>query len=255
MIDNYKFYSSIRVNNDKVKKYLSGLGDVYALIPDTNGCLENISKENGCGGWCCRIQTPQLFYCEFLLIWQFVSQNWKDEEILDLFKKSMVCAVDTVPTKGCVFFDEKSCMCRIHKVRPFNCRIYAITPEEEFDMRYKKLKDRYKDIPWAVLKPQCKLVSTVNGDVITTKDTEDWFNRILNVESKIGISKSLMTDDEGGSYRSPHDHILLYNMPNNILTVLAAIRLYSKWEDKIATISEIISLMKDFFGKDLKDAH
>jgi Fe-S-cluster containining protein len=209
--------------------------------------MENIVKEHGCGGWCCRIQTPQLFYCEFLFIWESISKHWEDVQILDLFRQCMICAVDTIPTKGCVFFDDQTCMCRIHNIRPFNCRIYAITPEEEFDMRYKKLKDRYKDIPWAVVKPQCKLVSTVDNYVVTTKDTENWFNRIVNIESQIGITKSLITDNEGGSYRSLHDHILLYNMPENILTVLAAIKLYETWDDKLSRISELISIMKSYF--------
>ncbi len=62
--------------------------------------------------------------------------------------------------KDVFFFDEEKCQCRLHTVRPYNCRIYGITPSEEFEPRYNRLKELYKDDINAIAMSQCDLVST-----------------------------------------------------------------------------------------------
>ena len=170
----FEFYKTIRLSkNEKTQRAFLKLRSIYGSIPGTKGCLENINCGGGCNGWCCKIQTPQLLYSEFLFIWNFVSKNWDDEVLCDLFEKCMRNAINDIPSKGCVFFDDKENLCRIHKVRPYNCRIYGITPDEEFNPRYEKLKEEYKTIIGALIKPQCKLVSTEDGSEITTKNTDE----------------------------------------------------------------------------------
>lgn len=246
----FEFYKTIRASNkkDKLIKAFSKLHNFYNTIPDTKGCMENISTEGvGCKAWCCLVQTPQLLYSEFLLIWDHISKNWSDDDICDLFEKCMLNAVNKIPSKGCVFFDEKKYHCKIHKKRPYNCRIYGITPDEEFIPKYEKLKDEYKTILGAVIKPQCSLVSTVDEKEITKKDTDDWWEELVEIERSIGIPIDMITDAIGGSYRTPHDHVLLYNMPENVLNALSGIKQYTDEFDKKKAIKELIQVIKNVF--------
>ncbi len=245
----FEFYKIIRLaNNKKVRGSFSKLYNIYNLIPETKGCMDNIcKKKNRCNSWCCRIQTPQLLYSEFLLIWDYISKNWNDDEVLDLLEKSMLNAVNEIPSKGCVFFNGENNLCKIHKKRSLNCRIYGITPDEEFNPRYEKIKKEYSNIIGAVIKPQCELVSTIDENKISVKDTKNWWNKIVKVERSIGIPKKMVTDEIGGSYRTCHDHVLLYNMPENVLNSLAGIKMYNKEMDKIKAVKEIISNIRSYF--------
>jgi len=246
----FEFYKTIRLSNKKVKLIpaFSKLHNFYNTIPDTKGCMENISTlSSGCNAWCCRIQTPQFLYSEFLLLWNFVSRNWDDDKICDLFERCMLNAINPVPSKGCVFFDEDTCMCEAHKVRPYNCRIYGITPNEEFEPRYEKLKEEYKSILGAVIKPQCSLVSTVDEKEVTKKDIDEWWEELVKIERSIGIPKDMVTDAIGGSYRTPHDHVLLYNMPENVLNALSGIKQYTDEFDKKKAIKKLIQVIKNVF--------
>ena len=130
---------------------------------------------------------------------------------------------------------------------PYNCRIYGITPAEEFNPRYERLKEEYKTIIGAAIKPQCELVSTVDGVDVSVKNTDDWWNELAGVERMIGIPMKMVTDEFGGTYRTPHDHVLLYNMPENVLNALAGIKLYTDEPDKVKGVSEIMSNIRNYF--------
>ena len=248
-MEDFEFYKTIRLSKENdLSKAFSKLDNIYNTIPDTKGCMENInSASTGCNAWCCFFQTPQFLYSEFLLIWDHISKNWDDDSICDLFEKCMLNAVDKIPSKACVFFDEKTCLCKIHEKRGLNCRIYAITPDEEFRPRYLRLKEEYKSIVGAVAKPQCDLVSTCDGKKVTVKDTNRWWKDISEVEKLIGIPEDKITDSMGGSYRTPHDHILLYNMPENVLNSLAGIKEYDDEFDKKRMIKELIQVIRNVF--------
>ncbi len=245
----FEFYKIIRFSTirGKLQKVFSKLNNVYNAIPETKGCLDNIEKEGGCRAWCCKVQTPQFLYSEFLFLWNFISKNWVDDEICDLFEKCMLSAINEIPSKGCVLFDNKTNMCRVHSVRPYNCRIYGITPDEEFNPRYERLKEEYKTILGATIKPQCELVSTVDDSKITTQDTMNLWIRLVGCDRFIGIPAKLITDEFGGSYRTPHDHILLYNMPENVLNGLAGIKMYNDPFEKIRAVSELMSHIRNFY--------
>jgi Fe-S-cluster containining protein len=195
----------------------------------------------------CKIQTPQLLYSEFLLLWHHVSKNWTDEEICDLFEKCMTNAVNPVPSKGCVFFDRDTCMCKAHKVRPYNCRIYGITPNEDFEPRYKRLKEEYKSIPGAVIKPQCSLVSPVDDVEVTKEEIDTWWEELVEIEISIGIPNDMVSDAIGGSYRTPHDHVLIYNMPENVLNALSGIKQYTDEFEKKRAIKELVQVISNVF--------
>jgi Fe-S-cluster containining protein len=245
----FEFYKIIRLaKNNSVKKAFQKLNNIYKTVPDTVGCMDNICLKGKecCNAWCCRLQTPQLLYSEFLLIWDYVSKNWNDDDICSLLEKCMLNAINEIPSKGCVFLNEDNNLCKIHEQRPFNCRIYGITPDEEFNPRYEKLKKEYKMIKGAVAKPQCDLISVV-GEKVTTDDTKKWWDKIVDVDKSIGIPIGMINDEMGGSYRSCHDHVLLYNLPENVLNSLAGIKMYPDFSDRIKAVKDIIICLRNYF--------
>jgi len=246
-MDIFKFYRTIKPSDPSVVKSFKQLKNVYKIIPETKGCIENISKEKGCGGWCCKIQSPQFLYIEFLHIWQFIKENWSGDEICDIIHKSMLNVIKGDTTKGCVFFDNETKKCKIHEVRGYACRLYGITPEKEFKVRYERMKELYKSVPGAVVKEQCNLIKTIDDKKVTVFNTSRWWSQLIQIEKKIGIKEEDISDKQGGSYRMPHDHILLFTMPENILSALAGISLYDNANDKIVAVSDLMGLIKNHF--------
>ena len=234
------------LSEQNLKKSFKILEQVYQEVPKTKGC-EKANSKNECGAYCCRLQSPSMYLCEFLYLWEHFTKHSTKDQFLDVVLAAVKNYLKSTVTKGCVFFDEKTCMCKIHDQRAYNCRIYGITPDEEFNPRYEKLKKEYKSIIGAVIKPQCDLITTVDGKKVTVFDTNRWWNELVNIESSIGIPKDMITDKMGGSYRTPHDHILLYNMPENVLNSLAGIKEYNDEIQKKIMIKEIIQVIRNVF--------
>jgi len=247
-MESFEFYRKIDRSNAKVEKAFSKLDSLYARLPKTKGCMENIKKEDGCGAWCCKLQVPQLFYVEFLYLWSKFLVKVDNDTLCDLIEKSMKGAIKGETTKGCIFHNEKTNLCDIHKFRPINCFFYGITPEDEFDLRLKRMKQIYKDNSDIVIMDQCNLVETVDGKPVTKKQINDWWQEIISIEKSIGIPEDKINDSiDGGSYRTPHDHLLLYLMPDNILMGLAGIEKYDDNADKIKVIDELMSRIRTFY--------
>ena len=247
-MQNFDFYKKIKMSNKFVISSFEKLKYLYGKMPDTKGCLENISKEDGCGGWCCQIQFPQLFYSEFLYIWNYIKKNFDNKELCDMIEQSMLNAVKGDLSKGCIFFNKETKLCRIHNVRPLNCYLYGITPKEEFDIRFEKVKEKYKNNLAMILKEQCDLVFVSDGKDLTTEDTAKLWNELVEIEKGIGISEDDINDEVGGSYRSPHDHLLFFLMPDNVISGIAGIQMYDDASDKITAINEIMINIRKFYN-------
>lgn len=247
----FGFYKKIRLSTFKKKKRVfKNLNNLYDSIPDTEGCMKHINKkQDSCGGWCCKYQSPQLLYSEFLLLLSEMLKKWEVEEICDVIEKSLLNYTRGNTTKGCVFFNRETKMCPIHTVRPYNCRIYGITPKKDFQKRVDKMKEIYKDVPSAVIKDQCDLVSTIDKKEVTSKDIDNWWERLVKIEQMTGINKKNINDDIGGSYRTPHDHLLLYFLSENIMDDLQIIRFLPDPEMKEELIQNYIKVVKDIIRK------
>lgn len=219
------FYQLSKAQKEKLHKAFSRLNSLYDLIPKTKGCLENNCKENGCQSWCCLTQSPQMLYVEFLYILYYALRNWTISQISELVDRSVYHYIDNSPTKGCVFFNCDTNLCDCHKKRSLNCRIYGITPYEEFHPRYLKILEMYKDVPEAIIKDQCNLITTEDGRQVTVEDTAKWWKKLVDIERSIGVNKDLINDNAGGSYRAPHDHIIYYFLPDDVLYNLQKLRL------------------------------
>lgn len=216
------FYK-IKVEKDKLHRAFSKLNSLYALIPNTSGCMENNCKEKGCGSWCCVIQSPQMLYVEFLHTLDSILKNWTIEQISEIIDRSVYHYVTDFPIKGCIFFNKDTNLCNCHKSRCYNCRIYGITPYEEFHPRYLRMAEKYKGVVGAIIKDQCDLVKP--DKPVNEKDTDNWWNKLVDIEHFIGIQRNLINDGDGGSYRMPHDHIIYYFLSDDILEGLQHIRL------------------------------
>tara|TARA_Y100000310_G_scaffold344994_1_gene461015 strand:- start:1473 stop:2219 length:747 start_codon:yes stop_codon:yes gene_type:complete len=243
-----------KLNIDKVFERLQKL---YSKIPGTEGCMEHINKpkeEGGCEGWCCLHQNPQVLQVEFLNTWGRICKEWAVDDIANLVEGCLRAYVSEVPTKGCVFFDKESKLCRQHKTRPYNCRIYGIIPEEEFKPRYDRLKVLYQNEPLAVIKEQCDLVSVKgNSRRPTVDDTANWWLSLTKIEESIGVPRKRMNDEQGGTYRTYHDHILLHLFEIDILEQFQNLRLHGNHMEKETTIKTFMEIARknlvDIFSK------
>ena len=250
--EKFYFYKKIKADNDNANRSSSKLHNLYNKIPETKGCLENINKEGGCGGWCCDTQSPQLFYSEFLNIWNYIKRDFSNDEFIEFLRSAMYNVVYSEIQKGCIFFNKEEKTCFVHNKRPYNCRIYGITPEEEFRCRLEKLRsiDYGDKFGIEIFRDQCDLVSTCNGEIVKQGDIDKWWDVLFEIEKEIGIKESDINDNiESGSYRSPHDHFLLYLMPNNVLTSLSGIKMYAREEEKKEAVDNLIGSIKEFFNK------
>lgn len=229
----------------RLQKTFDRLDAFYKAMPDTVGCMDSISKpagHGGCGAWCCKIQNPQLLYCEFLYAFDFILKNWTQKELLVVVEEAVRNYLKDTPTKGCVFFNNKTKMCKIHTKRCFNCHLYGIIPEEEFKPRLERLRKEYADTN-AIFKEQCKLVKAENGEKFTMKTTDKWWEKLSNIEHQFGIKLSMITDKPGGTYRTYHDHLLIYLLPDYTLENLSEVRKHGTQDDKEKVIMTLMDIL------------
>jgi hypothetical protein len=243
--------SKILQDPKNLDKAFLRLQKVYADMPETTGCMENLAE---CKSWCCSTQTPQVMYSEFLHSWQEILKYWTLDQILSLIEEAVRCYVSKSPVKGCIFADRKSHICKQHKTRCFNCRMYGIVPKEEFNPRYEKLKEMYKDNIEVAIRDQCNIVSVVGGGKVRTEMVDKWWSEIIDIEKLIGVDEKKISDGVDGSYRTYHDHLLLYLFPDQVLYAMTQIRLSKCSADEreeaiIVLISRLEKVMSSLLEK------
>jgi len=229
-------------NKNKVDIH-SLLKGVYLSIPETTGCLDNILTGKKCGAWCCTLNNPQLLKCEFLNVWSHVKSNWTYAEIVSLVERALKTYFSDFFNKRCIFFDTAKKTCMIHNHRPLSCRLYGITPEEEYKSKAEKLRKLTENRLMARVTDQCPLVSTVNNEEITTPMTDSWWGKLCDIEVQSGVERSSITDDVGGTYRTYHDHILIHFFSNDMFEKLSAFKFYATPEEKSSFIESHIKRM------------
>lgn len=235
----YDFYD-VPLSDATLKRSRKSLKNLYQSIPETEGCLSNIAKEGGCGAWCCEVQSPSVFYCEFLNTWNTVKSSWGKERLIKLIMACVRNYLTSNATKGCVFWDTTSKQCQQHMTRPFNCRTYGQIPDEEFKPRYERLKVLYENDPTAAIHPQCNLVKSI-GEPPSVEEMQRWFSELQLLETDVGVEKNAIHDEKGGSYRTYHDHILLKIGSPALLEKLTIIRQMGD----VASKSAFINLLEE----------
>ena len=230
----------------KVKEGIDKINEIYSEIPATTGCLKYIEmpkEEGGCGGKCCLHQNPSVLYIEFMNTWKYVMSNFSMDEILGLIERSLRTYLNDAPTKGCVFFDRDKKVCTQHETRPYNCRMYSQIPDEEFKPRYEALKVLQEKDFRTVVMPQCDLTETV-GDKPTKEQSDEWWERMKKIENDCGIPENQITDDQNGTYRTFHDHIILHVFPDWALEDLTKMKLHGSFQDKNLAVLQTMSWLK-----------
>lgn len=222
------------------------INEVYSQIPETNGCLEYINKpkeSGGCEGRCCLYQNPSVLYIEFMNTWKYIMKKYDIEDILMIIESAVRTYLSDLPTKGCILFDKEKKICTQHEARPYNCRLYSQVPDEEFKPRYEALKVLQQRDFRVIAMPQCGLTKTV-GERPTIDQSNEWWNRMMEIESECGIPKDQITDDQMGTYRTYHDHIVLHIFPDDILESLTKIKLSGNIHDKEICVLNTMSWFK-----------
>ena len=235
----YEFYDNL-VSPKTLKQARHQLQNIYNDVPETIGCMENLYKGAKCGSWCCEHQFPSLYYSEFLNTWNTVINTWSRDKIAELIASCIRQYFDDAPTKSCVFWNKDTKLCSQHTTRPLACRIYGQEPHEEFKPKYERLKILYQNDSRAVIREQCSLVKT-KGKPPTKQQIEQWDKEIKLVEEDIGISRSVMTDANGGSYRSYKDHILLQIGKPIFLNQLQDLRMSGNKEEQERFVQTFIN--------------
>jgi hypothetical protein len=202
-------------------------------------------------------------------------KNLEMTKIIKLIENALRNYMSNNLANGCIFFDKGKYTCEIHEVRGYNCHLYAQIPDEEFKPRYEELKVLYRK-QFQPIMDQCKVPTTCNFTTSNVKistersevenansvkhfpeksqkvyvsDTTSWWNELKGIEQEMGIDGKFINDDFDGTYRSYHDHLLEYILPENILGDLSQVRENSTQEDKELTVVSILAKIENMFNK------
>lgn len=236
-----------KVDLSKLEKSLENLNRFYAKIPQTEGCMKNIAipkEEGGCGGWCCKVNNPSVLYVEFLNSWKGMMKNKTMEEILAIVEKALRNFLSDLFSKPCIFWNDSTYLCEQHETRPFACREYGIIPEEHFKPRLARLKVISEKRMGVNLRDQCNLVHISDDKKWSAKKSNKVWEDIIEIEKELGVEPNRINDSVFGSYKTYHDHLLYYLLPEQTMQDLSVVRQYGKKEDKEQTIEGIMSYLK-----------
>tara|TARA_Y100000034_G_C6894497_1_gene412131 strand:- start:2023 stop:2760 length:738 start_codon:yes stop_codon:yes gene_type:complete len=234
MYDVEKFSREIVL--DRFASVCDDLQSVYDSLPRTVGCMDSIKKkEDSCGAWCCEEQSPSVWFVELLNAFEKFVFKMDIECFTKLIELCLKKYLLVDKGGGCVFWDRDTKMCLHHESRPVNCYFYGVTPQEEFKPRYERLKVLNNSI-----RPQCGLIKLEDGSsFMSRKAIDDSFNKIKQLEEKIGVPKDMLSDSLGGSYRTYPEHILLWMLGEDQMCDLSIMRSSKSVLDKKKFIAAI----------------
>ncbi len=220
---------------DLVRPLIS-LGILYEGMPATTGCesCQEINGENE--HWCCKSQSPSMYYVEFLYVWKEVVK-WNFQKKTELILRCVQNYLSDSINKGCVFYVD-GCTC--YDYRPFVCRMYGVIPSENWDKKWEALKSQQGDDFDA--SPQCGLVKSDRE--ISAKEENRWFSHTSECESRLGVLQQCIDlhDQQDGSYRSFHDHVLLELFDEDFLSQITKIKVTKPSQNEI---NDFIMQVKD----------
>ena len=214
---------------------LVSLDVLYEGMPKTTGCSEcaSVNGEDN-KDWCCKKQSPSMYYCEFLKVFEKF-QKWGHKRKTQFILRAVSNYLDNGLTKGCIFYDDG---CQVYTDRPLTCRVYGVVPKESWDKRWESLKERQGESFQA--EPQCSLVTSKKE--VTPEMDERWFEFTQTCETRLGVSQKIVNlhDLAGGSYRTFHDHLLVELFNEDVMNHLTQVRLTNPSRDQIDLTVETI---------------
>ncbi len=229
---------------DRLKGVIEDLEGAYGDLPDTIGCMESISSKDSCEAWCCREQNPSVWFVEFLNTLENYIFKMDVDDFSSLIKLCLKKYLLIDKSNGCVFWNADTRKCKTHTTRPVNCYFYGVTPDEEFQPRYERLKVLNNNV-----KPQCDLIKLKNGNKFLTKKEIDFsFDSIRELEKKIGVPDHFLNDNPGGSYRSFHEHALIWILGEKEMCDLSIVRSSYSMIQKKQLINNICDCLRESFS-------
>lgn len=108
----------IDLTESNLRAPIVSLNVLYNGMPATSGC-ENCEAENGDNAyWCCKTQTPSMYYIEFLHVFKHLGDTWGDKEKKEVVLRAVRNYLTNSLSKGCIFYDGE---CTVYADRPFAC--------------------------------------------------------------------------------------------------------------------------------------
>lgn len=227
----------VDVTDENVYKKTKRLNVIYNNFPETTGC-EKCKEVNGDNAeWCCKSQSPSMYYAEFFYIWNHARSTWSKEKKVALIVRAIKNYLSNKTSKGCIFYDNG---CQTYERRPAVCRVYGVIPAESWDKRWNTLKDQLGDA--FDFKPQCGLVSLKSGEALTAEQENEFYEKTKTVEQDIGVPNAVIENHDGpiGSYRTFHDHLLITLFEESVLETLTQYRLSNPSDEDIAKTAEVL---------------
>ena len=229
---------NVKTSDKNLTIPLISLNVLYSKMPKTTGCDQCESVNGDKKDWCCKINSPSMYYVEFLNVWKDVQNTWSKIKKSSLIMRAIKNYLSNKRDKGCIFYDNG---CQTYSKRPLACHFYGVISEDSWNKRVKKIRNR--DGEEVNIQNQCHLVSFENGKKSMTEDEENkWFKHTVDCESQIGVTPDLLKlhDLPGGTYRTFHDHLLIELFDPSILEMLTKVRLQNPSEEDIQQTSELI---------------
>lgn len=210
-------------------KALEMLHGLFARLPETTGC-ERCREVNGDNEqWCCRNNSPSMYRIEFLNVWA-ETEPWDKEKRKRLLFRAIRNFLSSEFNKPCVFWEDG---CTVYGSRPLACRNYGIIPKKSWHEHNESLKKKLgNDFP---LQKQCDMVSVLDGELITDQKMNNWFDTTRFAERILGIADRFINlhDEEGGTYRTFHDHIMMSEENKDFAEVLVQLKLKQPTSEQI----------------------
>jgi hypothetical protein len=225
----------VNTTSPESQRALVSLNVLFSGMPTTSGCEKCVEANGENAFWCCKTQSPSMYYVEFLNVYNEV-KKWPVAKQQALISRSIRNYLDDSVSKGCVFYVD-GCLC--YSQRPFICRSYGVIPQENWDKRWESLKDNMGDQFNAL--PQCNLVAS--STPISAVMENRWFEHTKKCEGRLGVSSDSIRkhDEDGGSYRTFHDHLLLEMFGEELLVRLTKIKLSNPTKEEIKLFIEALN--------------
>jgi Fe-S-cluster containining protein len=211
----------ITPTNDQVQAAIAKARKVYEDVPPT------VCQQRTC---CCKAGCPNMYYAEFLSLYEGAILGIPPEEYLDIIMKCVrMYLFGQDKPKPCVFLDGVSCSA--YQYRPLKCRLYGLIPENLFNRVAESVaRENKKPRREVALCVQCPFVkaSTENSaglqdGKIPEKKIMEMEQRLRDCDRMVGITRFLQQTQY--AYLTFHDWLLLFEFGEEYLEKLTPLRL------------------------------
>jgi len=192
--------------------------------------LENLSTVCCRQCTCCRVACPQMKFSEANNIIDTIWNQWNKADKKALLMTCVKYYFSDSLIKPCPLLDGSEC--RIYGIRPLNCRLYGLWPEDMWENRvgmFVKSTGLERDkIP---LNRQCTSVRRAGGlPPLMAEQIEKLFRALDAMDAVLGVSEAKIKSS--WNYRTIHDWLLLKFWGEDVLVKWTNVILSSTKEDR-----------------------